>query len=99
MVVEDVEAQSCNHRVAQRAFQIELRWGILLALEPGAPFVHRQGDALVGIIFVHDSRMTADQLVGQVGPRQRRSPFGRAEADIASLVAPVIAGEGIEVQR
>ena len=98
VLVEDIQRNGGDHRVAHGVLLVEeagIRAG--LHLKPGAPLVHDQADALVGVVLVHDRGVVRYQLVHPGGDRQGFNVIVLREFRGPVLVLPA-ARNGVEVQ-
>ena len=99
VLIEDIERQTRDHRVAHGVLLIEEAGvGAWLDVEPGAPLVHDQADALFRVVAVHDRAVTAHQIVDKERLLQRLAVFFLGEIRRAALVLPV-ARHGVIVHR
>ena len=100
MLGEDVEVDRGDQRVAERillAQEARVRARILGI--PGAPFVDRQEDALLRIIFVHDRAVLGDQFVHAPGAGKRIGPAVLVEVDRRRTRRPAAGGVDVVMER
>ena len=91
MLVEDVEVDACDERVADRVLLIkEARIGAFLNVIPCAPLVNHEADPAVRIISVHDGGMLLDEFFHCESFRERHIPLFVVEFSGRTLVIPVV---------
>ena len=91
MLVEDVEIDACNERIADSVLLIEeARVGAFLNVVPCAPLVNHETDPAVRVISVHDGGMFLDELFHGESFRERHIPLFVIKLCGRALVIPIV---------
>ena len=80
VAVEYVQIQGSDQRVAQTVLLVEeARIRARLNMMPGAPFVDDQGDALLGVVPIHDGPVIHQKLIHDQRPLELGEPVAFLE--------------------